>query len=350
MAASGPIHGRSSLSQRTTSPAKDIPESHSQAMPSADLLNRLSPDDIVVVKDEPSDVYPVELHVHESLDSSFVGRRKRSAAETVSREHWSHDPSSGSPKHRRISSTAESPSNQSLMSVIGGFKDKQESELKGDNSVLSAVSDADLHGSAALASRSTVDPQADLSADFMDTTLNNSQSTQDISWMNQSGMSGEQSGFGETNEDGPANFSAHVSLPLGFCPSSDKERRLLLMYRMNSVQAPKQSVQNMVTAVLTLENWLVKTAHESRPVNDIPPEQLDAYLTDFFSTVTKESGMDYSRETFCSLRCHLERYLKETDYGHSVMKSAVFVHSQEAYKQRLRSLKQGRMTAKMKHS
>lgn len=198
MASSGTTHGRSSISQHTSpqSSSKDIPEIHSQAVPSADLLNRLSPDDVVVVKDEPIDVYPVELHVHESLDSSFAGRRKRSAAESVSREHWSHDPSSGSPKHRRIASTAESPSNQSLMSVIGGFKDKQESELKEDNSRLSAVPGADLHGSPAIASTSTVDQQTEFSADFMDTNLNNSQSAQDMSWMNQSGMSGDQSGFG----------------------------------------------------------------------------------------------------------------------------------------------------------
>ncbi|XP_064597550.1 uncharacterized protein LOC135464005 isoform X3 [Liolophura sinensis] len=319
MAASGPIHGRSSLSQRTTSPAKDIPESHSQAMPSADLLNRLSPDDIVVVKDEPSDVYPVELHVHESLDSSFVGRRKRSAAETVSREHWSHDPSSGSPKHRRISSTAESPSNQSLMSVIGGFKDKQESELKGDNSVLSAVSDADLHGSAALASRSTVDPQADLSADFMDTTLNNSQSTQDISWMNQSGMSGEQSGFGveqwRRGTTAPSHHQMAQCATTMSHPSVNFHRRKKMA---NTEGLPKVSVSNMVVAARIVEEWLWSqhSYSEARSIEEIEPEKLDKYLANFFRTIKRPDGENYKRRSFGNLRTNLGSYRIGLTSGH----------------------------------
>ncbi|XP_064597713.1 uncharacterized protein LOC135464147 isoform X2 [Liolophura sinensis] len=100
----------------------DIPHSQSHSVPSGELAERLSPD-VVVVKEEP-DVYPVSLHPHEN--------RKRSATDSVSVDFRD------GPKQRRMSTT-ESPSHQSLMSVIGGFENEvDETYNSGDNSGVSS--------------------------------------------------------------------------------------------------------------------------------------------------------------------------------------------------------------------
>ncbi|XP_064597227.1 uncharacterized protein LOC135463739 isoform X8 [Liolophura sinensis] len=106
----------------------DIPQSQSHSVPSRELAERLSPD-VVVVKEEP-DVYPVSLHAHEN--------RKRSATDSVSIDFRD------GPKQRRMSTT-ESPSHQSLMSVIGGFDNDtiKDSENRGGNSDFPSTSIAD---------------------------------------------------------------------------------------------------------------------------------------------------------------------------------------------------------------
>ncbi|XP_064597376.1 uncharacterized protein LOC135463852 isoform X2 [Liolophura sinensis] len=140
--------------------------SQTEANPSP--MERMSPE--VVIKEEPSDIYPIQVHAHQNVNASFSSgsRRKRSAAETLTGDSWSqeiHDisslSSSSSPKHKRLSSTGDSPSNQSLMSVIGGFHDNaEESTSKGDNSY------NPLESSGNSASNATAMYQSDISPDF----------------------------------------------------------------------------------------------------------------------------------------------------------------------------------------
>ncbi|XP_064597377.1 uncharacterized protein LOC135463852 isoform X3 [Liolophura sinensis] len=208
--------------------------SQTEANPSP--MERMSPE--VVIKEEPSDIYPIQVHAHQNVNASFSSgsRRKRSAAETLTGDSWSqeiHDisslSSSSSPKHKRLSSTGDSPSNQSLMSVIGGFHDNaEESTSKGDNSY------NPLESSGNSASNATAMYQSDISPDFTaepSCSFNQPSSSQDYDISIQDPAQQIQS---ESSENSSANddFSvSHCALT-----SSKKRKVLTLQERMKVIQ------------------------------------------------------------------------------------------------------------------
>ncbi|XP_064596747.1 uncharacterized protein LOC135463418 [Liolophura sinensis] len=103
-----------------------------------------------------------------------------------------------------------------------------------------------------------------------------------------------------------------------------------------------QTAKNIQSAATTFERWLaVKEKSNRRPMEHIPPAELDKYLTDFFSTVKKRSGQDYNSDTLLSLRSYIDRYLREKGYPCSITKSDVFANSQVAFKVRRQELAGG---------
>lgn len=103
----------------------------------------------------------------------------------------------------------------------------------------------------------------------------------------------------------------------------------------NLESKPKSTVRNLVSAVRSFECWLdshyAKPEDKGRNIEDIPPKELDEYLVDFFAVVTKQSGKQYDRDSFKSVRSYLDRFLKERQYPYSISKSGMFVKSQESY-------------------
>lgn len=103
-----------------------------------------------------------------------------------------------------------------------------------------------------------------------------------------------------------------------------------------------QTAKNIQSAATTFERWLAsKEKSNRRPMEQIPPAELDRYLSDFFSTVKKRSGQDYNSDTLLSLRSYIDRYLREKGYPCSITKSDVFANSQMAFKVRRQELAGG---------
>ncbi|XP_064597104.1 uncharacterized protein LOC135463662 isoform X3 [Liolophura sinensis] len=322
----------------------DIPLSQSHSVPSGELAERLSPD-IVVVKEEPQDIFPIALHENASGVTSTG--HKRSAAESSLGSHWSKSSSPSQSKMRRLSSK-ESSSNQSLMTVIGDYSandhDVQESDTMGDNSLSGPSSSG--HNMSAPLSKSA-DYSADQSTDLSDSALSNDQFLQEMRWSGHSSSTGGETGPSNSNVlPGIANQRTFAQAVQSGEMLKDVESRRqenqIRKLRISSERLaliPRQTVTSMAASVGTFERWLWSNyKHETRTITDIPPVELDEYLAEFMLKVVTPSGADYKPRSFAMLRSCLGRYLKETNYPETILISPLFVKSREAYFTRKRDI------------
>lgn len=99
-----------------------------------------------------------------------------------------------------------------------------------------------------------------------------------------------------------------------------------------------QVMRNTVCAVKLLQRWLAqRTVPETRSIQDIPPSELDTYLTDFFTNVRRQGARgDYRPKTIANLRDGICRYLKQQNYQHLITSSPLFTSSRAAFRNRIR--------------
>lgn len=100
------------------------------------------------------------------------------------------------------------------------------------------------------------------------------------------------------------------------------------------------TLKNALGSAKALHNWLmIGPRFERRPVNEIPPAELDVYLTEFFATVRKADGTDYLPLSFQALRTAIGHFLSMKGYTHAISTSSLFRGSQAAYQARKRHLR-----------
>lgn len=90
-------------------------------------------------------------------------------------------------------------------------------------------------------------------------------------------------------------------------------------------------VKKARTNVGNMHRWLHQDQNEQRQIEEIPPEELDPYLTEFLWQVRRKDGREYDPNTFKDVRGSIQRYLQDHDYPHSIVKSPLFYKSQRAY-------------------
>ncbi|XP_064597107.1 uncharacterized protein LOC135463662 isoform X6 [Liolophura sinensis] len=319
----------------------DIPLSQSHSVPSGELAERLSPD-IVVVKEEPQDIFPIALHENASGVTSTG--HKRSAAESSLGSHWSKSSSPSQSKMRRLSSK-ESSSNQSLMTVIGDYSandhDVQESDTMGDNSLSGPSSSG--HNMSAPLSKSA-DYSADQSTDLSDSALSNDQFLQEMRWSGHSSSTGGETGPSNSNVSGmtasPGPGSWTFAEPFSPQPETKAVRESRKLKIRNLASLPKSVVVNLAVCAGIFERWLWSTLDfASQPaVESLDPDTLNSYLVEFFKSIKQPDGMEYKRRSLRNLRNNLDRYLREVGYKHSIVASPMFLSSQLVYRERLKTL------------
>ncbi|XP_064597193.1 uncharacterized protein LOC135463713 isoform X7 [Liolophura sinensis] len=283
--------------------------SPSQTFGSEELSRRLSGDDIILIKDEPlekSDAYPTNVFPNESgslaSDNSSDSRKRPSVG---SASNYSPHHQQFSPKVRRLANTSVSgsPSSASNQSSIGGI---QQSPVH--DPVPSTSSDDPLI---------LPSPQPDPASQN--------------SWLGQvtAERDTQSSGLVSSNtETGSTAVSIHgISTPgrkIGFPPKS---------YRSSS------TTRHIRFAVKNFQNWLSeRPTKDQRKIEEIPPSELDGILVNYFSTIKKQYGGDYTPFSLGALRSYLELHLKDHNYPGSIIKSPAFSHSQRAFKNRRLSL------------
>ncbi|XP_064597065.1 uncharacterized protein LOC135463632 isoform X18 [Liolophura sinensis] len=304
-------------------------------------------DDIVVIKDEPSEdnqggVFPVSLHSHQALEPDS---RKRPARDSVS----SDTQDSSTPFKVRKNPSEESPLNQSLISVLGSAFEDQNPEMPSGTNDSATVSDMDYSASLQDQSDQSANIQwADNSTNFQSSaqpttststfspnrpsatvTSNSSLAEGSISMdtLDQSELNETTSVFGLM----PSR--SHVKSRLE--QSSPDESKLLAVPGMTKARS-KSTISNILSTVRLFENWLRKHSDykETRRLETLPPAELDTYLASFFSTVTKPAGCDYTPDSFRLLRSKLDNYLRYHGYRWSVVTSSEFRNSQFAFRRR----------------
>ena len=78
---------------------------------------------------------------------------------------------------------------------------------------------------------------------------------------------------------------------------------------------------------------------ENRQVEEIPPQELNNYLSRFLLSVRKKNGDEYEPSTLGGFIASIERYLKKCRYSESVITGQNFARTRDALKSKQKHLK-----------
>ena len=79
---------------------------------------------------------------------------------------------------------------------------------------------------------------------------------------------------------------------------------------------------------------------EMRNAEDIPPQELDPYLSMFFSVVKKHDGHDYEPASLRGMLCSIERYLRMKGYQCSITRDVAFNNTRNTLKNKQKILRE----------
>ncbi|XP_064597096.1 uncharacterized protein LOC135463658 isoform X2 [Liolophura sinensis] len=289
----------------------------------------------IVVKDEPTEVFPVSLHIHNNFAAESTVPRKRLSAEPAGLDSFPEEiPAHSTPPKQQRISPGEPPTNQSLMSVLGEMAEgSNDSEGSGGRFVIESVSgldtsplpprNEDLNSGQSTESQFTVSPLCH----------NDSQSAV----LDQGIQASSIAVFPELRAEVPSPRASSRGDSVANS-TVDVRRRKQRLRNIDGI--PKKSVTNMVSAVGYFERWLWSSCHnDARCINNIPPEQLDPYLAEFFFGLKTPSGQDYNPKSLRGFRTYIDRFLKHTEYPVSVINPRLFPQTHLVLNQKIRQLK-----------
>ena len=78
---------------------------------------------------------------------------------------------------------------------------------------------------------------------------------------------------------------------------------------------------------------------ENRKIEDLPPAELDTYLSRFLLSEWKKSGEEYKPATLKEIISSVERYLKKRGYSDSIITGQPFAKTRDALKSKQKQLK-----------
>ena len=94
-------------------------------------------------------------------------------------------------------------------------------------------------------------------------------------------------------------------------------------------QENKGTARKTLSDIRTLTQFLEKK-NEKREIENIPPKELNNYLSQFFISARKSDGAEYEPSTLKGQFCSFNRHLKRHDYGHDLNKSIEFSKTRDA--------------------
>ena len=87
-----------------------------------------------------------------------------------------------------------------------------------------------------------------------------------------------------------------------------------------------------------VKSFIVKEI-ESRPLEELPPQELDLYLSTFILAVRKKNGEEYEPTTLWRFIASVEHYLKKCRYSKSIITGQNFTRTREVLKSKQKQLK-----------
>ncbi len=114
-------------------------------------------------------------------------------------------------------------------------------------------------------------------------------------------------------------------------------------------QKKETTVRSTAAHLKCVANWLWTQKSEPRAIENIIPQLLNEYLSEFFVKVIKQDGSDYELSTLDCIKYSIERYLKDNNYPASIMNDREFHKTREAIKARKIDVKKRAWGAKAAH-
>ncbi|XP_064597108.1 uncharacterized protein LOC135463663 isoform X1 [Liolophura sinensis] len=338
-----PRHKRHGLGHSPTAmlhPTSDTSHLQERDTGDSDILE-------LVVKNEPQEVFPVSLHVHDRLSADRTNSRKRASAQDQDVLHSDNSifPTSASTpsKSRRLSSHSDnsfsaggqdSVSNQSFLSVIGIGEQPSTSSISdqaGDALLTvqryeaSQISEEDQSvGADPSISTSSQSVPADRSAELIKMLMRKSQ------------------GFWTPEVYPDASNAPSGSDTSGQMSPGEVIHDLTKQdIADDGIKATSTStIVNTRSAVGIFERWLFEEhGNDQRKIETIPPAELDQLLSEFWIGVQSRTSGQYRAGTLNNLRARLERHLRVCGYPHSIVKSEIFNRSRCAFRDRVAACK-----------
>jgi len=93
------------------------------------------------------------------------------------------------------------------------------------------------------------------------------------------------------------------------------------------------------TDMTLLTTFLESQSERRRRLEDIPPEDLDPYMSRFILSVRKQNGDEYEPTSLRRIIASFDRYLKRRRYSQSIITGQVFAKTREVLKSKQKQLK-----------
>ena len=91
----------------------------------------------------------------------------------------------------------------------------------------------------------------------------------------------------------------------------------------------KNTKKSTATWLKIYNSWATCRGIGLREIDQIPPEELDNILQLFYVEVRKQDGQEYEPQCLKVMRAGIDRYLREKEYGVSIVKGEAFRKSQD---------------------
>ncbi|XP_064605692.1 uncharacterized protein LOC135470590 isoform X2 [Liolophura sinensis] len=314
----------------------------------------------IAIKDEPGedndvDVFPVDLYANseKATESPGIGsKRKLPSSASVAQDSsvfpsTDDSPEINQPIHKlsRLSSAeaqaaSAEPEHTSLLSIIGMDHSGQESgELtlqETDSDEISIILD-----NSSLQDVGTMQQgDSSLSQSSLQKNTSYDGTTNSFAMENRN----SHSAVNPTSVQHGHGFSALANVPASIhtpvwpegqnstCPLSTAQKRSRDL-RIQHLDRRQRS------HIYIFERWLRTNGYPGeRPFECLSPNDLDQYLANFFSSIRRKTGEDFTYNSLTSVRTSLARYFRDVGYPYSITGSGFFLKSQLAFRERVKKL------------
>ena len=103
--------------------------------------------------------------------------------------------------------------------------------------------------------------------------------------------------------------------------------------KVNTVKSTNRDVSNV-------QRWLLVNKLETREIENIPPEELDRYLSQMWISIRKTDGSEYEPGSLHQIKSSVDRYLREKTGGKVTIRSDTFHLSNSCLVAKKQDLKQ----------
>ena len=111
-------------------------------------------------------------------------------------------------------------------------------------------------------------------------------------------------------------------------------------YDVSDVNNENKNTKRKTETDMRIFSAYLISLKEMRKAEDIPPQELDPYLSTFFSVVKKHDGNEYEPASLRGMLCSIERYLRMKGYQNSVTRDAAFHSTRNTLKNKQRILRE----------